>query len=226
MKLTLAGELRTLEGLEAFAAEYGLPPEFGTPLFTAEPANHSPIWQTQTDELAQIQLRLPTLLPRAITLANLNTIPQTMGLLLHGELLAVAAGTDLTRDEVEFTADDCRNTLEAVAYKLIQLSYTHGHDKAAVRRDFNMADIYQEVLDSSVLVNERADEYVHKGELWAVQLIQSVYGPIGLAVTTAAGQTRYVADDQLAFPGIQFVAMLALAIGGKMAEGFVRNNEQ
>jgi hypothetical protein len=58
--------------------------------------------------------------------------------------------------------------------------------------------------------------------LWAVQLIQSVYGPIGLAITTAGGETRYVADNQLAFPGIQFVAVLAMTIGGKMAEGFTK----
>ena len=222
IQLTIADQLHTLTPLAEFTAEYHLPPTFGTPLLAIEaPTNHSRIWHTRTAELSHIQHRLPQLVPSPIHLGNATTIPQTMAVLLHGELLALAVDTDLTVDEIDFVVDECRNVWEAVAYKLVQLSYLLQHDGAAVRQQFALAPIYQETLDSTVLLNEQTAEYTHEGQVWAVQLIQSVYGPLGLAITLPNGQTRYVADAQLTFPGLPFMAHVGQAVGQKMADMFV-----
>jgi hypothetical protein len=219
MNLTLT--THPLTPLAEFTAAHDLPPTFGTTLLAeADPANHSSIWHTRAADLAHLYQYLPSLVPAPVTLANATTIPHTMSVLLHGELLAVGAGTDLTMDEVEFVTDECRNVWEAIAYKLVQLSYTHGHNPAAVRRACDPAAIYQETLDSTVLITEQQAEYTHAGQTWHIQLIQSVYGPLGLAVTTAAGETFYIHDDQLTFPGLPFISRLALTVGRRMVELF------
>ena len=222
MKLTLDGELRTLQPLADFVAEQGLPPVFGVPLFAAAPLPHSQIWHTRTADLEQIKRQMATQLPLRITMDNLTQVPQMMTMLLHSSLLGLGEQTDLTLEEVAFTADDFRNVLEPVAYKLVQLSYTNQHDKAAVRQQFDMAAVYQEVLDSAIFINEETQQYEHRGAIWQVQCLSSVYGNIGLVVTTAEGYKHYIEDRQHAFPGIPFVAELSQAIGTAVMDHFTQ----
>ena len=85
---------------------------------------------------------------------------------------------------------------------------------------FDMAAIYQEVLDSSVHLSYKEEGYPPRAE-WEIDVIYSVYGAIGLQVNTAV-ETHYLEDRTLAFPALDFIATTGLILGQALCDGFIR----
>lgn len=217
LTITLNGELKRLASLADFRAEHQLPDVFGVAFFEPEGIEYHPIWSRQA-VLQAVGEVLHTAVPHTIPLAQLNQLPQMLALIFQNEIITRGTDGDLLRDDVEQVATDLQNILEPAAYKLIELYYQNGQDKTAVAEKFDMPAIYQEVLDSTVQLSYKAEGYPARPE-WEIDVIYSVYGPIGLQVNTAV-DTHALEDRTLAFPALDFIAATGLALGRVLCDGF------
>ncbi len=222
LRLTFAGQPRPLVSLETFRAAHDLPETFGVALFEseAETIAYHPIWSRQAI-LQALHEVLTTAVPHRIPLPQLTQLPQMLALLFQNELIIRGGDTELLRDDVEQVGTDLQNILEPAAYKLIELYYQNGQDNTAVAEKFDMLAIYQEVLDSTVQLSTAVYEYPHQGEMWQVHLIYTVYGTLGLHITTAVDTHHYVADPIHAFPAHHFLAATGITLGQSLCDGFV-----
>ena len=220
--LTFAGQPRPLVAVETFRATHDLPERFGVALFEseAEKIAYHPIWSRQAI-LQALHEVLTTAVPAHIPLPQLNQLPQMLALIFQNELISRGGDTELLRDDVEQVATDLQNILEPAAYKLIELYYQNKQDKTVVAEKFDMLAIYQEVLDSTVQLSTAVFDYPHQDEMWQVQLIYTVYGTLGLHITTAVDTHHYVADLAHAFPAHQFLAATGITLGQSLRDGFI-----
>lgn len=218
MQLTIDGRLHTLTPLSTFQAQHGLAESFGTVTFEPDTIPYNPFWAEKA-ALHSLGQRVLQVVPNEIQLDELNQIPQQMALVLQAEIIAAAAASDVTLDDIELTVTDWRNAVESAVYKLIELSYRNKHNLAAVQEQFDMDAVYQEFIDSTVRVEADSHSYGPQGEPWDVRVIYTQFGAVGLAITTAAG-TEYVADGRQAFPAAAFIKQLALDVGRAIAQAY------
>ena len=76
--------------------------------------------------------------------------------------------------------------------------------------------IYASWLDSTVQVGGAVYPYVHRGEVWAVQVLRHAYGSAGLVVWTDT-LTYYVEDSAAGCPLQPFTEALLRAAAARMA---------
>lgn len=221
MELMVEGQSQQFIPIQLFREQHNLPESFGIAAFASADMAYNPFWQQVDQQLDEISERLKAVIPLSLTTATLPEVPLLVTTIFEHELVAAGADMELTRDEVEITTTDFQNVLEPAVYKLVELSYLNGGNKAAVRAHFDIQAIYQEMVDSTVFVNGQIYEYDHQGATWEIQTIHCVYGPVGLKVNTATAK-QYVADYTLAFPAHEFLKTLAIRVGEKICAVFTR----
>lgn len=190
------GERHNCIDLKQFRVLFDLPDTFGVALF--EPKNTSGLGRIDTagaemNMLRQAVLRfIPSTLPLK---AWLDFLPQLTGH-FQNELEAINHKIGLRDIEIEFAAAGFNDVCQALFYAA-----------AGGAQPLNFDTIYQDWLNSTLRLSHKIHTYPYQGERWQVQIVNHVYGRVGLKVT-GIDQTHYVYDSTLACPAEGF--MLAL----------------
>lgn len=220
MKLTINSQPYNLIPLPQFQAEHNLPATFGVAQFEQAQLPFNEFWARPGHKFTEIQTKLEQILPLNIHAGMVNRIPALLANVFRNELILKAEKTELLLEDIDLTVTDFQNILEQTAYKLIELDYKYGHNKAKVRAAFEMPAIIQDVLDGSLLLSTE-HPFTHQGEEWQVQVISTFLGPVGLWVQTPAG--NFAVEDRVgAFPAadefLAFVSALGQLIANIMTE--------
>lgn len=219
MNLIIENEQIALKPIDAVRAACGLPPSFGMALFAPSDTAHHSFWVAHHSEVVAMLPQLATVVPSSLTPERITAVPQLIATLFEQELVLLAAGTDVTREEIELTATILRDGLEPAAYKLVELFYLHGKDKTAVRQLFEATAVYDDLLNSSVMLSWEGTPYEHEGETWHIRLIHTLYGLVGLEAITPT-ETIYMLDEVYAFPLYEVLAEMITAVAEAMCASF------
>lgn len=222
MKLTIDGEMRKLIPAAEFREAHGLPEAFTLGRFVTADAPYNRFWFNENNQFDGLEEQLLRVVPSYIDLSNLTEVPQIVANVFEQQLVNLGIDMELTRDEVEITATDFRNVLEPAVYKLVELNYLNQGDKAVVQAQFDIDTIYQEVIDSTVFVNGQAHTYQHGEEMWEIHTVHTAFGPLAMRVETAAGDIYYIEDRTVAFPAIDLIHELSVALGQSICDVFTR----
>lgn len=222
LQITFHGRVQQLVPLEEFRTAHNLPNTFDITLFEPTGITYHPVWSQKT-MLANLHEHLYTVVPEKIPLPQLNQIPHMLALIFQNEMITRGADAGLEVDDVEQVATDLQNILETAAYKLLELFYQQGQSYTAVGQQFDNTAVYQEVLDSTVHLGTTEHTYQHHDQTWTIHVIHTVYGPLGLHITSpTTPDPHLVADRTLAFPALDFIASTGLALSQAMCAGFLR----
>lgn len=209
MRLIIEGEPRELEEIKHFREAHNLPPDFGVNYF--EPKNYSGLGQITTAgaELNQLRAALVQALPQHMALENwLAFLPQ-LTQVFEEQLYAINQQVGLKDVEVGFAVAGFEDVCNALLYALIQAR----HSKTPPP-EFSV--IYMQWLTSSVRISQTVHRYQQHGHAWHVQILNDIYGRVGLRVQ-AADQTYYVHDAALRCPADGFMFGLLNAVAACMA---------
>lgn len=209
MQLLVDLARRDLTPIAVFRAALDLPPTFGLVQFEPR-AGAPPGWAGGAAlELDEVQK------------AVLEAMP--MQLPLQGWLLALPPLVTLLQNKLDEAAPllglDSRDTA-FIVNTFAELCQTYLHAIISARStgqplpDFEA--VYVPWLDSTVQVSGDVYPYVHRGEVWAIQVLRHAYGSVGLIVWTDT-LTYYVEDSAAGCPLQPFTEALLRAAGARIA---------
>lgn len=209
MQLLVDRAKRHLTPIAAFRAALDLPHTFGVALFE-RPSRSRPAWDGGAAlELAEIQQAVLEAMPPQLPLEGWLLALPPLVTLLQNKLDAAAPLLGLSSSEIAF-----------VVSTFDQLCQTYWHAMINARSagqplpDFDA--VYADWLDSTVQVGGTVHPYVHRGELWAVQVLHCAYGSVGLVVWTDT-LTHYVEDRATACSLQPFIEELLKTVTARMA---------
>lgn len=208
MYLHIEGEARRFVPINQFREEFGLPNAFGVSLF--EPKDFTGLGRIESagPELNVVRRAMldavPTQMPLQEWLAYLPNLCQ----LFENKLHEINPEIGLKQVEIEYAVAGFQNVCQSLLYAMIQ-----ARASGAPMPEFRQ--VYADWLNSSVRISSTVHSYVHKGETWAVQVVHTAYGRIGLIVWTEQ-ETHYVHDSNLACPAEGFMQSLLNEVAARI----------
>ncbi len=187
MQLLIDRERREFTPVTVFRAAHNLPPTFGVRRF--EPASPAPSdWTREAEaELAETQQAVLDAMPVELPLRGWPLALPPLITLLQNKLYAAAPLLPVSAGEIAFTVSTFTEVLQRYLHALIR-AYAAGQAAPS------FAELYMNWLDSTVVIGSAVHSYIHRDEIWAVQVVGHAYGKAGLAVWTNAA-TYYVEDN-------------------------------
>ncbi len=200
MQLLIDGQAHELIDIKAFRAEQGLPAGFGVALF--EPKDYAGLGRIDRAgaELNAVRQAVLDAIPPALSLDTWSALQPQLGGLFLAKLREINDVVGLKEVEIEYAYAGFEDVCPALLYALLQARAGSGELPPFER-------IYGDWLNSAVRVSRQAHPYTHRGATWQVQVVNNVYGRVGLVVRTPS-ETFYVRDAGLACPAEGFMASL------------------
>ncbi|MAS36513.1 MAG: hypothetical protein CL610_21090 [Anaerolineaceae bacterium] len=200
MQLLIEGELRQFVPIKNFRQQFDLPDAFGISMF--EPKDYTGLGQIDSagPELNVVRRAVLDAIPTEMPLQEWLAYLPHLTRLFESKLHEVNPEIGLKQVEVEFAVSGFQNICQGLIYAMIQA-------RAAGEPMPEFQRVYADWLNSTVRISSTVHSYVHKGETWAVQIVNTAYGRNGLIVWTEA-QTHYLHDSSLACPAEGFMQTL------------------
>jgi hypothetical protein len=199
-----------------FRAQYHLPESFGVNHF--EPKDYTGLARLDAagDALHQLKTRLLSRIPDTLSLPDLLSLVDSLQQHFETELRAINDRVGLREPEIDFAVAGFGDVLRMWTYRVIawQTGNTDTPDFAA---------IYQTWLNDSTRLSQQQHEYEHQGDVWQVQILNDVYGRIGLRIDMLQ-QTVYVQDNNLACPAAGFMFRLLQDCTGHITDRLSHNS--
>jgi hypothetical protein len=196
MQLLIDGDIRQLIPIRAYRATHHLPDNFGVAYF--EPKDF--------DGLASID-NLPPHTLEEIHAATLRAIPADIDGIVQAfrqALLDANSAIHLKDVELDYAVNGFSDMLIAWVFK------------AAVGQT-DSESAYSEWLNNSVRIASRVFDYLHEGQVFSIQILNTVFGRIGLRIETHQGAVDYVLDRALACPAEGFMMTLFRDVVAKLS---------
>jgi len=213
MKLIIGGIERTFIPLKVFRQQAGLPESFGVGYFEPKDFGGLAAIDHAGTDLNMLRQTILDAFPASLTLAELIPFFDRLQVLFDNLLRSINARVGLKPQEIEFAVAGFGDVNQMLTYALIRSRRAN-----LSLPDFEM--LYQEWLSDSVRVSARVHDYPHQGQQWQIQIINHVYGRVGLIVNTGAN-VHYVHDTRLACPAEGYMMMMLAEIGTRVMERLV-----
>lgn len=199
MRLLINSKHHDFIDLKTFRADHDLPPEFGAALF--EPKDYTGLGSIEGAGAALNTLKQAILdaLPTSATLAQWMAFIPELTRLFEAQLYAINTQVGLRQVEVEFAVAGFADMCQAVVFARMRARSYGG------ALDFEQ--IYAEWLNNTVRVSKHIHTYTHCGQTWQVQMVNHIYGRVGLRLQTGVA-VYYVHDSSLACPAEKYMAGL------------------
>jgi hypothetical protein len=193
--------------LTTFRQTYHLPDHFGVAWF--EPKDYTGLARLDSAGADMNMLRAAILqaVPDKLSPAQLPEFLNRLAVIFRVQLVAINPTIGLKPVEIDFAAAGFADVCQAFGYALIATAHRPG--STAVDYD----PIYQQWLSDSIRVSTQIHSYPHGDTVWQVQVLNSVYGRIGLVIQMSAeAPPLIVYDSSLACPAENFMYLLLKAV--------------
>lgn len=178
--------------IKSFRQQNMLSDDFGISQF--EPKDYQGLGNLDESgtQLNELRNHILNYIPEVISLPDLIEFIESIQTQFQAELFRVNDTIHLKDVEVEFAVAGFGDVLRSATYKFIP-SKTSGNPMPS------FDEIYMDWINESVRISTYVHQVNHFGEFWKIQVINHVYGRIGLRVQTHDA-TVYVADSQYQCP--------------------------
>ncbi len=222
MQLTIDGQRQTFIPLATFRSQWDLPSEFALAHFEPKEWQGLGSLDGSGQALPELRQRLLEAVPQTVPLTELIPQAQAITDCFQRELTAINPQIGLREVEVEFAVAGFADVMQSVAYTLIQLSHTHQHNLAEIKKRFDFPSLYQNWLDASARVSATSHPYLNREVLCQIQTVYNAYGRVGLKVTVA-DEVYYVLDPALACPAANYMFDLCDAVAQALCAALTLN---
>jgi hypothetical protein len=224
MELKLEGQNRTLISIQAFRRRWGLPASFGVAYF--EPKDWEGLGSIEGAgaPLAMIKQRIIEAIEPELTLPGLIAEVDRLTTLFQHELARVNDRIGLRQVELDFAVSGFRDILQAAAYELTQLFYTHRRDLKRACAELDFLAVYQDWLNDWARVSGTKYRYEHAGVQFGVWVIYDAYGRVGLKVEVSGAEAvYYIQDPSLGCPAANYMQDLCGATTQALCRALTAN---
>lgn len=200
MKLMIDDTERDFVPIKVFREQYGLPETFGVAQF--EPKDYHGLGSLDKAgaNLNELREHILQVIPDQITLPDLMPFIDHIQLQFQTDLFNINEAIALKDVEIEFAVAGFGDVLRRMIYQMIPA-------KASQQDMPSFENIYGDWVNDSIRISSQIHEFQHRGETWQIQVINQVYGRVGLQVTTAY-DVVYVADGVYLCPAEGFMYTL------------------
>lgn len=200
MKLKISGNDQTLIPIKEFRETHTLPDSFSVGFFEPKDFEGLGSLDNAGAEMNQLRHNILDLTPKSIDVPHLTRFIDHLQLQFQMDLFNINDAVSLKDAEVEFAVAGFGDVLRTMMYKMIPAK--------ANKQDMpSFESIYYAWLNDSVRVSSQQHEYTHNDQVWRIQVINHVYGRIGLQVQTV-DDISYVADGVYECPAEGFMFTL------------------
>ncbi len=208
MHLLIEGELRRFVPIRNFREEFGLPEAFGVAMF--EPKDFSGLGRIDSagTELNIVRRAVLDAVPSEMPLQEWLAYLPHLARLFESKLHEVNPEIGLKSVEVEYAVSGFQDVCQSLIYAMLR-----ARSAGEPMPEFNR--VYVDWLNSSVRISSTVHSYIHKGESWAVQVVNNAYGRVGLIIWTEK-DTHYVQDTGLACPAEGFIQTLLNEVAARI----------
>jgi hypothetical protein len=220
MQLLIEQQYQTLIPLPSFREQWHLPDDFEVALFEPKEWTELGSMEGAGRDLSAVRQRVGQAVPTSLPPARLREAIEALTRYFEQELQAANTQVGLREVEVDFAVAGFGDVLQAVAYRLIQLAQLYRHDPAQVEAKFDFTELYQSWLDGSVRLSTKIHTYRQGETEFKVQILNNVYGRIGLEVETG-GERYYILDMALACPAASYMRSLCGEVAQKICQAVV-----
>lgn len=193
--------------IKKFREENNLPDSFSIELF--ESKDYENIGNldkgTELDVLTQAVMDI---IPDHIRLNDMLTVIDRITLVFKQTFALINETIHLKTVEIDFATAGFQDVLYNLYYKLLE-ARTQG------KTEVDFEAVYTQWLYDSVRVTHRTHDYPYQDETWQIQSINTIYGRIGLKITTPQ-QIYYVHDIKLACPAESYMYRLLKRVSVKI----------
>ena len=208
MNLLIDGHIRQFVDVKVFRAEHHLPDDFGVALF--EPKDYAGLGRIDRvgTELNALRQTIVEAIPAHITLQRWSGFLEDLGRLFLTQLYAINPQVGLRDVEIEFAYAGFQDVCQALLYAMLHAKAIHITPPA-------FEQVYTDWLNNSVRVSQNAHHYEHQGQMWQIQMVNNVYGRVGLIIY-GGEDTYYVRENSLACPAEGFMAALLSEVAERL----------
>jgi hypothetical protein len=187
MQLRIDGEVKNFIPIKQFREVLGLPRTFGVNMFEKRDCSGLGRIEQASQDMGVVHKALLEAIPSDMPLEDwLDYLPHLSGL-FQNKLHEISPEASLKSSEIDFAACNFEDICQQLIYAIIQ----SGSGGRALPR---FQTVYETWLSTSTRVTGRAHTYIHRGAVWAVQIVRTAYGSFGLIVWTDS-ETYYVHDN-------------------------------
>lgn len=154
--------------------------------------------------LGQLRTRVLDAIPAKTTLMAMPTLFDDLRTLFRRELTAINDRIQLKPAELDFAVAGFGDANQAFFYALVRQQSDTAHWQAE-----HTKAIYHQWVAESARLSQTVHAYPHNGVMWQVQIVNYVYGRIGLQVTHDDERVSYVLDGVYACPARAYMTTLA-----------------
>jgi len=200
MKLIIDDTEQNLIPIKDFRATHNLPDNFGIAQFEPKDFEGLGSLDNAGGEMNTLRENILNLIPESIGVAELMRFIDHLQLQFQTDLFAINDAVELQDVEVEFAVAGFGDVLRSMMYKMIPA-------KANQQDMPSFEVIYAGWLNDSVRVSSQTHEYQHNDKTWQIQVINNVYGRVGLRVEMDDTVT-YIIDGVYSCPAEGFMYTL------------------
>jgi hypothetical protein len=197
MQLTIHGSPQVFMPIKQFRAQYNVPEDFGVHYFEPKDYTGLATLDHAGEALNKLHADLIAALPAHITLPTLMPILDQLRANFELWLRAMNAQVGLREPEIGFAVAGLGDMLQTWLYALIRTQATKQPPP-----DFLI--IYANWLQESIRLSATRHEYEHHHAIWYIQIVNHVYGRVGLEVNMG-DEIIYVQDGRDACPAEGFM---------------------
>lgn len=186
--------------IKAFRNQYKLPQSFGVSQF--EPKNYNGLGSLDKagTNLNELRDHILQLIPDKITLSKLMSFIDHIQFQFQTDLFNINDAIALKDVEIEFAVAGFGDVLRRMIYQMIPA-------RANQQEMPSFESIYYGWVNDSIRVSSQIHEVEHHGETWQLQVINQVYGRVGLKIVME-DNVIYVADGIYLCPAEGFMYTL------------------
>lgn len=208
MKLKIDGVEQILIPIKEFREDYDLADKFGIVQF--EPKDYEGLGSLDNAGVQMNQLRLNVLnsVPDSIQIQMVMSLIDQLQITFQNELYAINDAVSLRDVEVEFAVAGFGDVLRSMIYQTMLFI----NDKQDMP---SFWAVYGDWLNNSVRISTQVHQYKYQSEIWEIQIINHVYGRVGLQVTIG-DKVIYLMDSVYVCPAEGFMVNLLKDISDKI----------
>lgn len=196
--------------IAAFRAAHDLPPDFGVRAFEGKDYTNTGSLEDGAHVLSDLRDAVLNAVPSTLNRAELPAVLERLTTLFRLKLIEINETIRLHAPEIDFAVAGFSDALHAFLYAIIPL-------RGEALRSVDPAAIYRQWQNASLRLTVTVHPYPHRGEVWSVQVMNNVYGRIGLQVTTPHA-VYYVRDQAYTCPAEGFMSVLIRQVCQRIIE--------
>ncbi|MEO1646216.1 MAG: hypothetical protein AAFR67_13580, partial [Chloroflexota bacterium] len=193
--MPIDGVPRSFIPISAFRVAHGLPAQFGVAHFEPKAFAGLASLDKAGASLGQLRARVLEAIPAELALMRVPALFDDLRALFRRELTAINDNIKLKPAELDFAVAGFGDANQAFFYALVRNQAT-----LPTWNTTNTQAIYHQWVAESARLSQTVHDYVHDSATWQVQIVNTVYGRIGLQVTHSAEEVSYVLDGVYACP--------------------------